>query len=68
MNGFQTKSDLDIIPLGSYDILLGMDWLELHHVIQDFHSKVVTFLDEDEKNLQLKGIHRPISVREISFI
>ena len=25
MNGMQNKSNLDIIPLGSYDVLLGMD-------------------------------------------
>ena len=68
MNGLQTKSNLDIIPMGSYDILLGMGWLESHHAILDCHNKVLTCLDEDGKNLQLKGIPRPITVREISAI
>jgi hypothetical protein len=28
MNGINTKEDLNIIPLGYYDYLIGMDWLE----------------------------------------
>ena len=28
MNGMRTKVDLNIIPLGSYDCLIGMDWLD----------------------------------------
>jgi hypothetical protein len=31
MNGLNTKVDVNIIPLGSYDCLIGMDWLEKHH-------------------------------------
>jgi hypothetical protein len=33
LNGVNTNVDMNIIPLGSYDILIGMDWLEKHHVI-----------------------------------
>ena len=40
MNGLQTKSNLDIIPLGSYNILLGMDWHESHHAILDFATRL----------------------------
>jgi hypothetical protein len=28
MNGLSTREDLNIIPLGSYDFLIGMDWLD----------------------------------------
>jgi hypothetical protein len=28
MNGLSTKEYLNIIPLGSYDYLIGMDWLD----------------------------------------
>jgi hypothetical protein len=28
MNGLSTRAYLNIIPLGSYDYLIGMDWLE----------------------------------------
>jgi hypothetical protein len=36
MNGLDTKVDVNIIPLGSYDCLIGMDWLEKHHAILEF--------------------------------
>ena len=28
LNGFPTRLNLNILPIGSYDILIGMDWLE----------------------------------------
>ena len=64
----QTKSNSDIIPLGYYEILLGMDWLESHYAILDFHNKGMTRLDEDGNYVQLKAIPRLIIVREISAI
>ena len=33
MNGFKTHVDLNILPLGSYDIVIGMYWLEKHRVL-----------------------------------
>jgi hypothetical protein len=33
MNGLNTKVDVNIILFGSYDFLIGMDWLEKHHVV-----------------------------------
>jgi predicted aspartyl protease len=33
MNGLSTRTDLNIIPLGSYECLIGMDWLDQHHSI-----------------------------------
>ena len=66
MNGLYSKYDLDVIPLGSYDVLIGMDWLESHHVILDFHNKIVTCLDEDGNTIQVKGIPKPISRRQTS--
>ena len=38
---FTTIVDLCILSLGSYDIMLGMDWLATHQVNIDFHHKVV---------------------------
>ena len=28
MNELNTHADMNILPLGSYDLLIGMDWLE----------------------------------------
>jgi len=41
MNGVSTIADLNIIPLGSYDVLIGMDLLDVHHVVLDFHHKTI---------------------------
>jgi hypothetical protein len=47
MNGMHTKADLNIIPLGPYDCLIGMDWLDQHHVVLDYYNKTFTCLDEE---------------------
>jgi predicted aspartyl protease len=68
LNGVNTNVDINIIPLGSYDILIGMDWLEKHHDVLDCHSKKFTCLDGDEKQSTVKGVPRPISIRDISAL
>jgi hypothetical protein len=47
MNGLSTKEYLNIIPWGSYDFLIGMDWLDKHHVVLDCYNKAFTYLDEE---------------------
>jgi hypothetical protein len=66
MNGLNTKVDVNIIPLGSYDCLIGMDWLEKHHVVLDYYNKTITCLDEEGKQGKIQGIPRVVVVREIS--
>jgi hypothetical protein len=68
LNGVNTGIDLNLIPLGSYDILNGMDWLEKHHDVLYFHNKTFTCLDENGKQSTVKGVPRPISIREISAL
>jgi hypothetical protein len=46
MNGIHTKADFNIIPLGSYDFLISMDWLDEHHDFLDCYNKGFTFLYE----------------------
>jgi hypothetical protein len=66
MNGLSTKADLKIFPLRSYDFLIGMDWLEQHHAILDYHNKAFTCLDEEGNQREVQGIPRSVTVREIS--
>jgi hypothetical protein len=35
-NELSTRVDLNKIPLGSYDFLIGMNWLKKHHVVLEF--------------------------------
>jgi hypothetical protein len=65
VNGVNTSTDLNIIPLGSYVILIGMDWLDKHHVVLDCHKKTFTCLDGNRKQSTVRGVPRPISIRDI---
>ena len=66
MNGLQTKADMDAIPLGSYYILIGMDWLDLRYAVLDCHNKTITCLDDDNKHTLVKGFPRLIYVLHVS--
>jgi hypothetical protein len=66
MNGLSTREDLNILPLGSYDCLIGMDWLDQHHAILDCHNKAFTCLDEEGNQRTVQGIPRAVAIREIS--
>ena len=46
MNGLATCVDLNVIQLGSYDVLIGMDWLEAHRVKLDCYNKTFECMDE----------------------
>jgi hypothetical protein len=65
MNGLNTRADLNILPLGSYDCLIGMYWLDQHHAILDCHNKTFTCLDEDGNQRKVQGIPRVVTMREI---
>jgi hypothetical protein len=39
MNGLSTREDLNIFPLGSYEFLIGMDWLDKNHAILVLRTK-----------------------------
>jgi hypothetical protein len=47
MNGLRTKANLNSILFGSYDCVIGMDWLDQHHVVLDYYNKAFICLDEE---------------------
>ena len=47
MDGSVTYVDLNVLPLGSYDILIGMDWLKVHRVKLDCYNKNFECMDEE---------------------
>ena len=65
MNGLVTCVDMNVLTLGSYDVLIGMDWLEAHRVKRDCYSKTFECLDEEGKPVVVRGIPKVISVRQI---
>jgi hypothetical protein len=66
MNGLRTKDDLNIIPLGSYECIIGMDWLDKNHIVLDCYNKAFTYLNEQGNLRLVQGIPRVVTLREIS--
>ena len=62
------KVNLNILPIGSYDILISMNWLEQHHVILDFLQKSILCTDSQGKQVKVQGIPNKVSVRKISSL
>ena len=61
-----TCVDLNVLPLGSYDVLIGMDWLEGHRVKLDCYNKTFECMNEKGNLVLVKGIPKVISVRQVS--
>jgi hypothetical protein len=68
ISGFPTQTNLNILPLGSYDLLIGMDWLASHKTKLDCYSKTLECENEEGRGVTLQGIQNPISVRQISTL
>lgn len=61
MQGHSFKNDFKLIPLGSYDIILGMDWLQQHSPMQiDWIQKWVEFQYQNQL-IRLHGIKKQSS-------
>ena len=54
MSQFKTPVKLNVLPLGSYDVLIGTDWLEKHIVVLNCFEKRFTCLDEKGEILIVK--------------
>ena len=65
LNGFPAGIDLNILPLGLYDILISMDWLEQHHFMIDSLQKSILCTDSQANQVKVQGIPKKVSVRQI---
>ena len=68
LNGLKTVTDLNVLPFDSYHVLVKMDWLESHHAILNCRDKVISCLDDEGQQVEVKGVPRPISLRPISAL
>ena len=55
-----------MVHLTSYDVLIGMDWLEAHRVNLDCYNKTFECINEEGNLVVVKGIPKEISVRQVS--
>ena len=49
-------ADLNMLPLGSYDVLIGMDWLEKHWALVNCKTKIIQYKDDFGKEQEMQGI------------
>ena len=68
MNGLPTQATLNMFPLGSHDILIGMDRLATHKTKLDFYNKDLECEHEEGRKITLQGIQNHVSVRQISTL
>eukprot|EP00253_Pinus_taeda_P027708 PITA_27708 len=64
--GQTVTTDLNILPLGSYDILIGMDWLEKRWSVIDCKTKTISYQGELGNKQEIEGILKPVQVRPIT--
>lgn len=56
VQGQSFLTSLKVLPLGSYDVILGMDWLEQHSPMKvDWQAKTLQF-NYNQKEICLKGV------------
>ena len=68
MDQFETSVKLNVLPLGFYYMLIGMDWLEQHRVVLNYFDKTFTCINNDGETINVKGIPRKTAIRHISVL
>ena len=61
-----TAKNLNVLPLGSYNMLLGMDWLYLHRTKVDFYDKAIECVDDNGEPRVLHDNKKTTSVRMVT--
>ena len=68
MSQFKIQVKLNVLHLGSYDVLIGMYWLKKHKVVLNCFEKTFTCLDDKGERVTVMGIPRKVFVRQISAL
>jgi hypothetical protein len=59
---------LYVTILGSYDVVIGMDWLESHEAILNCKMKQLSLVDDEGKRRVIVGQNQGVSLRFISSL
>ena len=68
MNQFETSVKLNVLPLGSYDMLIGMDWLEKHRLVMNCFNNTFTCVNNEGETVTVIGIPTKTTIRQISAL
>jgi len=61
-----TSAHLNVLPLGTYSMLLGMDWLYIHNTKEVFYDKAIECLDDNGEQRVLQGKKKETLVRMVT--
>jgi hypothetical protein len=61
-----TRLKVYITDLGTYDLIIGMDWLESHRAMVYCFVKKVLCVDDEGRPVEIHGVWRKVSLRFIS--
>jgi hypothetical protein len=61
-----TRLKVYVTALGTYDLIIGMDWLEAHRAMVDCFAKRVLCVDDEGRPIEIHGVQRKVSLCFIS--
>ena len=59
---------MNVFPLGSYDMIIGMGWLEKYKLVLNLFDKIFTYGDEDKIVKKVNVFSKHVSLRKISAL
>jgi hypothetical protein len=63
-----TSANLYVTILGSYDIVIGMDWLESHEAILNYKTKQLSLVNDEGHRRVIVGRNQGVSLRFFSSL
>jgi len=63
-----TKLKVYVTALGTYNLVIGMDWLEAHQAWVNCYGKIILCINDEGETIQIHGIKRKVSLRFISVM
>jgi hypothetical protein len=67
-NLFVIRTNLYVTILGSYDVVINMDWLESHEVILNYNTKQLSLVDDEGQRCVIVGRNQRFFLRFISSL
>jgi hypothetical protein len=65
---FFMRVNLYVTILGSYDVMIGMDWLETHEAILNCKTKRLSLVDDEGQRRVIVGRNQGVSLRFVSSL
>ncbi|XP_075101429.1 uncharacterized protein LOC142177002 [Nicotiana tabacum] len=66
--GYETTTDLLLLDMVDFEVILGMEWLSVYHAILDCYAKTITLAMPQFPRLELRSSSIGTSSKVISFL